>query len=42
MSFDVNILNELHNRIPNSKYVLLDHYIIKIRFLKFQTTNTWY
>ena len=27
MSFDVNILNELHNRIPNSKYVLLlDHY----------------
>ena len=38
MSFDVNILNELHNRIPNSKYVLLlDNYDIeKIEYLNFK------
>ena len=31
MSFDINILNELHNRIASSKYVLLlDHYDHKI------------
>lgn len=38
MSFDVNILNELHKRIPDSKYVLLlDSYNIeKIESLNFK------